>query len=186
MEYSHGKDKAQGAPGGTFPSVYFGMGDLSVYTLTRTTEEVLSNRIPGGLATPFRTHNASESLKDKIRIRVHWPNHDDDSTHVAQNFSLRTGHITVVQLAQSVSSVVKRVMEHCMLERNRPPNHCCWGVNELKQYGLTGECVYLFALHHVGGMTFQPELHVAPSMQPHLFPSPRPATYEDLVAAGLA
>lgn len=36
---------------------------------------------------------------------------------------------------------------------------------------ITWSCVYLMAIHHVGGNTYQPELHIDMSPKPPLFPA---------------
>ncbi|KZT66179.1 hypothetical protein DAEQUDRAFT_798179 [Daedalea quercina L-15889] len=150
-------------PANTFPSIYFGNNGLSMEELIVSSRETLQDTMPDSLDRPFEPY-CVEAF-NKIKVRVHWPDHKDNDTYQAQDILLRN--------ADSEISRLGLITARCVL--HRPPKHCCWAVTyNNREKALTRHCIYLVAIHHVGGNTYQPELHVAPSRPPHLFPPPEP------------
>ncbi|KAH9837543.1 uncharacterized protein C8Q71DRAFT_547845 [Rhodofomes roseus] len=170
-------------PAGTFPSIFFGQsGPLSIETLTRYSADQLKRVLPNSLDKPFEDCYKDWKLT-RIKVKVHWPDHDDKETHVSHDVPLAdhdgSHHINTIQLAMEVASTVRAAIHNCNIYR--PQRHCCWAIAPTDRYGLTKRCIYLVALHHVGGITYQPELHVAPSVPPYQFPPPFPVPPEEVL-----
>ncbi|KAH9922417.1 uncharacterized protein B0H18DRAFT_1212646 [Fomitopsis serialis] len=159
---------AKDHPAGVFPTVHCGKNGFSIYKILSTAESELAGMLHDDMDTPFRKY----PQLSKIRLAIYWPDHAELTRQVVDIPVVKDGlHITKAQLARRVCEITAAVMEKCRMAT--PQQHCCWAIATEKEYGLTNECIYLFDLHHVGGIMFHPEFHVAPSKAPHLFPFPR-------------
>ncbi|TFY57154.1 hypothetical protein EVJ58_g7202 [Rhodofomes roseus] len=159
-------------PFGTYSSVYFGRNGVSIDAImaARNDMAVLAHNIPGGYEKPLKSSRGRD--KTTMELRVHWPDHDYH-TQAADNlpFSAATaGSFNRAQIAGSVGRVVADAMSRCC--QYRPREHCCWAVGTDDTHSVTWRCVYLMAIHHIGGVTYQPELHVDMSLKPPLFRVP--------------
>ncbi|KAH9911494.1 uncharacterized protein B0H18DRAFT_1110111 [Fomitopsis serialis] len=147
---------------GSYPSVFFGRG-LSIDALSRTNnfEEIANMMRDPGWDKPFDQVRVGND--HKILVKVNWPDHDPLDTAHGEYVPLEAANrpgipSTKAQLALLVGQVVMRAMER--VKNNRPGDHRCWAVSTNEEDGLTKRCVYLYAIHHVGGFTYQPELQV--------------------------
>ncbi|EPS93398.1 hypothetical protein FOMPIDRAFT_1056018 [Fomitopsis schrenkii] len=175
-------------PQGTFAPVIFGIQGVDVHSLAdpRTSEVdlVAQGRMPHASDTPFAQylHMPQFTGVRHITVRINWPDHVRKTKvpwpdrPVVQTAGLveedipllyreggKTVHLTASKLMMRVGMIVEKALQDVenFYRGENPPKHRCWGVaRDVSRCGILRREVFVKALHHVGGITFQPELQI--------------------------
>ncbi|KAI0714487.1 hypothetical protein C8Q72DRAFT_799122 [Fomitopsis betulina] len=159
----------------TLPSIRFGRCGLALDHFDK--EDNAERSLPRALKKPLERYS-SEGLTH-ITVQVTWPSHGRDRAPFGVEIAVkdRRGEaLTMAELWRKASSAITDVMKHVAQDDSQ--EECCWAVSTGAGPGLRRCCVYLVELVHLGGVTYQPELHIAQSVRQQLsqsYPAPAPA-----------